>query len=104
LTRSGQDQAQHDAESQLWGPLGHAAYCWGIGPFGIGLGDGTTITSITPVKVAGDFEFRAVGVLHTAACAVTVADQAYCWGTNGAGELGDGTTTNRPTPVAVVGP
>ena len=83
--------------------LGHTAYCWGNGPFGIGLGDGKTITSITPVKVAGGLEFRAVSVLHTAACAVTVTDRAYCWGTNGAGELGDGTTTARPTPVPVAG-
>jgi alpha-tubulin suppressor-like RCC1 family protein len=83
--------------------LGHVAYCWGHGAFGIGLGDGKTIGSLTPVKVAGGFQFRDVSVLPTAACAVTVADQAYCWGTNGAGELGDGTTTDRPTPVPVVG-
>ena len=27
----------------------------------------------------------------------------YCWGFNGNGELGDGTTTNRATPVQVAG-
>ena len=57
------------------------------------------MTSITPVKVAGGLEFRAVSVLHTAACAVTVTDRGESPG-NGAGELGDGTTTARPVPVA----
>jgi hypothetical protein len=28
----------------------------------------------------------------------------YCWGYNGEGEVGDGTTTNRLTPTAIVRP
>jgi alpha-tubulin suppressor-like RCC1 family protein len=36
-------------------------------------------------------------------CGVTPDHRAYCWGFNGPGELGDGTTTNRLTPVAVFG-
>jgi alpha-tubulin suppressor-like RCC1 family protein len=34
---------------------------------------------------------------------VTTGNLAYCWGLYFAGQLGDGTTTDRPTPVAVVG-
>ncbi len=36
---------------------------------------------------------------HT--CGVTTTNRAYCWGHNGSGQIGDGTTTKRlrPTPV-----
>jgi uncharacterized protein YjdB len=34
-------------------------------------------------------------------CGLTVDGTAYCWGQNGAGQLGDGTSINRLTPVKV---
>jgi alpha-tubulin suppressor-like RCC1 family protein len=34
---------------------------------------------------------------------VTTDNLAYCWGINSEGQLGDGTTTNRLTPVPVAG-
>ena len=36
-------------------------------------------------------------------CGVTPDHRAYCWGDNFLGQLGDGTTTDRLTPVAVAG-
>jgi alpha-tubulin suppressor-like RCC1 family protein len=80
------------------------AYCWGSNAGGR-LGDGTTTESPTPVAVAGGLRFRQLfmnaGSVHT--CGVTRRGQAYCWGVNFQGQLGDGTTSERPTPVAVSG-
>jgi alpha-tubulin suppressor-like RCC1 family protein len=41
------------------------------------------------------------GTWHS--CGLAVGGAAYCWGNNPDGELGDGTTTNRLTPVPVAG-
>jgi alpha-tubulin suppressor-like RCC1 family protein len=38
---------------------------------------------------------------HT--CGITSDNRAYCWGRNSDGQLGDGTTAQRLTPVAVAG-
>ncbi|MGI9041569.1 MAG: RCC1 domain-containing protein, partial [Gemmatimonadales bacterium] len=47
--------------------------------------------------------FRQVSAGEDHTCGVTTADRVYCWGRNLFGQLGDGTTTNRLTPVAVAG-
>ncbi len=79
------------------------AYCWGYNNEGE-LGDGTIGYSVVPTPVAGDLTFAAVsagGEEYT--CGVTTSGQAYCWGWNGNGQLGDSTTTGRLVPTAVAG-
>jgi alpha-tubulin suppressor-like RCC1 family protein len=78
-----------------------AAFCWGNNSLGR-LGDGTQTNRLTPVAVAGNLSFVALyngGINHT--CGQTSAGDLYCWGYNYFGQLGDGTTINRSTPVRV---
>lgn len=81
-----------------------AVYCWGVGSDQIG--DGTNVNRLTPVPVAAPggvtFSQLATGVFHT--CALRTTGAAYCWGFNGAVQLGDGTQTNRNAPTAVIMP
>ncbi|MCK6544988.1 hypothetical protein L6R52_03915 [Myxococcota bacterium] len=76
-------------------------FCWGYGN-GLALGTGATITGL-PTQVPGVTNAIAVEAslsgLHT--CALTRTGEVYCWGNNANGQVGDGTTTNRPAPVLI---
>jgi alpha-tubulin suppressor-like RCC1 family protein len=77
--------------------------CWGSNAFGQ-IGDGTAAMHLAPVGVMG----LSSGMVHIAAggmhsCAVTDAGGVKCWGNNHYGQLGDGTTVDRMSPVDVFG-
>ncbi len=65
-----------------------AGYCWGGGTSGLGLGDGTTFFSSTPVAVAGGLTWAALSAGYFHNCGVTTAGAAYCWGSDSNGDLG----------------
>ena len=90
-----------------------AAYCWGLDYYGE-LGAGTPGAQIcgfegvpcstTPLAVAGGRSFSSLAGGWGESCALQKSDAAaYCWGDNTYGALGNGSTANSRTPVAVTG-
>lgn len=80
-----------------------AVKCWGGNDLGQ-LGDNSGLGQLAPVDVVGltsGIVAVKAGAGHS--CALTSAGAARCWGGNAKGALGDGTTTNRPTPTDVAG-
>ncbi|MEI8240986.1 MAG: DUF4082 domain-containing protein, partial [Actinomycetota bacterium] len=82
--------------------------CWGYGGYGQ-LGDGTFgIDSnnpyvLTPTTVTGLSSVVALAGGDAHMCALTSAGAVKCWGYDGFGQLGDGSTNNSAVPVDVVG-
>lgn len=86
--------------------------CWGGNSYGQ-LGDGTSGTNrLTPVAVSGLTDALEIAASdrdpysgesdHT--CARRTSGAVVCWGANGSGQIGDGTSgTDRLTPVPVMG-
>ena len=80
-------------------------YCWGLDGSGQ-LGNSSTTTSSVPVAVTvtgalAGVRLAQVSAGNTNTCAVG-STGAYCWGANGLGQLGDGTSTQRTAPVQVI--
>lgn len=81
------------------------AYCWGANEHGQ-LGIGTTEDSRVPVPVPdirsipqGAYESISTG--GTSTCGWGRDGAVACWGANGSGQLGTGSTTDSTVPVAV---
>jgi len=77
-------------------------YCWGRNDLGQ-LGDGTTTQRLEPTRVSLDAAFTDISIRMGGnfTCAIASTKNAYCWGENAAGQLGDGTIEPKlnPTPV-----
>ena len=76
------------------------AYCWGSnydGQIGDGSGTGAATSELLamgPRRVIGGLRFASISISEDHSCGLTTRGAAYCWGGNGNGELGDGTTTD----------
>jgi hypothetical protein len=81
-------------------------YCWGLNYFGQ-LGNGTQgsdhFSVATPAEIVGGRRYKQVRAGYSHTCAITRANEAFCWGENSQGQLGDGTLTWRPAPRRVLG-
>lgn len=94
---------------------GGQTYCWGLDREGQVGAPTTELCAVeggtgpnqacarTPRRVAEGLDFTRIsaGTAHT--CALTAGGQAYCWGRNTSGQLGNGTRVPADEPVAVLG-
>ncbi len=77
-------------------------WCWGRNTTGQ-LGTGTAFNSSVPVRSAmGIGRVLQISAAGASTCALTEVGDAWCWGLNADGGLGDGTLVTRQNPVKVV--
>jgi alpha-tubulin suppressor-like RCC1 family protein len=89
------------------------AFCWGLNSLansipGGALGTNNVTDRSSPVAVTGSYTFKQISAGKRSTIALTTAGAAYTWGGNAgefdaSGQLGDGTTNPRSSPVAVIG-
>jgi hypothetical protein len=81
-----------------------AVYCWGensrgqLGP-SVALGDTLTSPTLVPMPEP----LAQLSGFNQSFCGVSAGGTGYCWGYNNRGQLGDGTQTDRSSPVEVSG-
>lgn len=85
----------------------NTAYCWGFGGGGE-LGDNsTTLVQSSPVAVSttgtlpDTYSQLSSGSQSESFCGVTASGEAWCWGSNSSGQLGNGSVTDASSPVQV---
>jgi alpha-tubulin suppressor-like RCC1 family protein len=89
----------HRCEQKLDGTLD----CWGANYWGQ-FGDGTSSTySATPVPAAGGAAFASFVAERGANCGLRTDGRAQCWGSNWAGQIGDGSTQDAVVPTDISG-
>jgi alpha-tubulin suppressor-like RCC1 family protein len=79
------------------------AWAWG-GNLNGRLGDNTAINKSSPVSVVGGFtDWVQVNSFSGSSIGIRANGTAWAWGANNIGQLGDGTTVSKSSPVSVVG-
>lgn len=77
-------------------------WLWGTDAYGQ-LGDNSTDTKSSPVQtVAGGVNWKQVSCARGSAVALKMDGTLWTWGRNTYGELGDGTTVNKSSPIQTV--
>lgn len=80
-------------DGSLWG--------WGFNTSG-SIGDGTTANRSSPVQIGGLTNWKYVDTaLNNWTLAVKTDGTLWAWGSNANGELGDGTTVSKSSPVQI---
>ncbi|MFH1173689.1 MAG: LamG-like jellyroll fold domain-containing protein, partial [archaeon] len=76
--------------------------CWGSNTYGQ-LGDGTEDTDrINPTLINTTSSFSSISVGGDSTCGIRANDsRVLCWGLNGNGQLGDGSTTQKNNPTLI---
>lgn len=77
-------------------------WAWGSNLYG-GLGNGTTVNSMSPVQAVGLSNVKAIAAGGWHSVALKNDGTVWVWGWNTDGQLGDGTTTDKSTPQQVPG-
>ena len=97
--------------TRLWGTWGTTCgltpagrlFCWGLnlrGESGGVFGNGAVEGSRVPVAAGGGMSFKAFDLASSTACGVTLAGEAFCWGS---GTLGNGASNSEslvPAPLS----
>ena len=80
-----------------------SVWAWGLNTAGQ-LGDGTIISKSSPISVVGGHSFVGIACTTAGTSMARKADgSVWCWGTGNLGELGDGASINKSSPVSVIG-
>jgi alpha-tubulin suppressor-like RCC1 family protein len=94
--------ARGPAASHTCAVIGGAAKCWGYAEDGE-LGNGSTLSSSTPVAVSGlGSGVTDIGVGLDFSCALLSSGAVKCWGGNSDGDLGNGSTVLSNVPVTTI--
>jgi alpha-tubulin suppressor-like RCC1 family protein len=80
-------------------------YCWGPsshGQLGNGVSTNSSLTDVTsPLKVGAATDWVSLTTGGGQTCAVNLAGELWCWGSNSDYQVGDATTTDRTVPTRI---
>jgi alpha-tubulin suppressor-like RCC1 family protein len=94
LAVGGGDVCGVQTDGSLW--------CWGSPLYGLDGHGPSAVSVVPPARIGSDTDWAQVAIGDSNfACARKTTGAIACWGYNGVGNIGDGTTTTRTTPTIV---